>query len=101
MVFYGNSFFLSSNGEPLEMTAATNSVQDQKYGDSRKLSDDRRVLIIRADFPQQKMNGEADRVLQTSFESLETSQRVIVISNFALNIALSASLNHIWSMINT
>ena len=51
MVFYGSSFFLSSNGEPLEMTAATNSVQDQKYGDSRQLSDDRRVLIIRADFP--------------------------------------------------
>ena len=50
-VFYGSSFFFSIYGEPLEMAADASSAQELKYGDSRKLSEDKRVLIIRSDFP--------------------------------------------------
>ena len=51
--------------------------------------------------PTQRPKEGADQVAIEALETAATGSKAALMGNFALNLILSASLNQLWSMINT
>ena len=63
--------------------------------------DDDRELLLRKKIPKQLPSGEADLVAMQTLDSAAQGSQAAVYGNFFLNMAMSASLNELWGMINS
>lgn len=57
--------------------------------------------MIERQMPSQIQLGGTEEVIQQTIDSVSNGSKVAVVSNLTLNIFLAASLNQLWSMINT
>ena len=56
--------------------------------------------LIKVLLPRLVMEGEATDTVESAGASAGSSSKITVIGNFLVNIAMSASLNQLWGMIN-
>ena len=88
------SIFISEAGLPLEMSDVSSS--------PRRLAPKvEQPLLLRKKIPKQKDSGDSAKLAATALQTAASGSKAALIGNFALNLALSASLNQLWSMINT
>ena len=60
-----------------------------------------RFLELELRIPKQIKEGGSDAAAIEALEKAASSSKAVLIGNFILNLALSASLNQLWVMINT
>jgi hypothetical protein len=57
--------------------------------------------IIERYLPTQSSSGGSSAAVVAAVESAASTAKAVVIGNFIFNLLMSASLNQLWSMINT
>lgn len=59
------------------------------------------AIVLERELPTQIQLGGAQETIQGALTAASDGSKVAMVSNFALNIFISASLNQLWAMINT
>ena len=95
VVINDGSIFISEDGLPLKLKVKKDQAK------SRELREEEEPLILMKKFPPQKPSSDADKFATAALESAATGSQAALMGNFFLNLALSASLNQLWGMINT
>ena len=88
---------MAENGLPLKL-----KVSDELKDSQRRLGAPKeKPIVLRKRIPTQRAETEVDVILTTTIESVTTGSQAVLVGNFILNLLISASLNQMWSMINT
>ena len=94
------AIFLSVDGLPLQINSPNqySGLLDQK----RELQEeDDSSLKLQSKIPKQDLTNEDDKAAMAAFEGGAIASQVTFVGNFFLNLFMSASLNQLWSMVNT
>lgn len=90
--------FISEKNRPL---SSKRTFGRSSYRKLQEVSDVLDFITIERDLPPQlKLDGASAQV-QNVFSAANEGSKALIITNFVINVAVSASLNQLWAMINT
>ena len=98
VIIRDGSIFVSEDGLPLELAEDPDS---RRLLAKSNFELSKEPLILSKKIPVQKPSGETEKLVAQALEIAATGSQMVFLGNFAFNLALSASLNQLWSMINT
>lgn len=98
-MFFDNPFAVSSNPIPDKVRVTFNDPKLWIGADGLLMTNNTKV--IERFLPTQMFPGGAGAAAAQTMTGAASSAKAVVIGNFIFNLLMSASLNQLWSMINT
>lgn len=101
ILFRDGSLFLSEDGLPLDLTQKARRLSSEGNSSRYLSSESSEGLLLEKRIPKQLSKDKGDVAAMNTISSVSESSQAALLFNFILNLLLSASLQQIWSMINT
>ena len=106
--FVDKYMFTGTNYLPIDLKSSMQfshrrdlRIKSMNYQEYDYDSDEPQIITLERELPAQLQYGEDSETEVGAIQTVINSEKGVLIMSFALNVLISASLNQVWSLINT